>query len=693
MALAGSRRIADSILDSVVVSFAAGALAYYSTRLFSTSAVVLVGIWIALVIAIRLLIRKFADDGFYGEPVGGNHVTSDTSVPRVNSLARNASWAGLIAAVLAWLFISKKLPFMSSSEWALIILIFVGIGSVVAIRQASKPVGVAPTYSNFHWIPWVIASGMGLVASATLRPQSDDTNYLNISTWIAERGTLPTKDTIFSDQVFSTKPLGSAWEPLWGALAHATHIAAPTLLYVIAVPILTMLSVFALDRGLRAIHVRHANFALLAASLFLLLDGKNIFSFGVFHGSRIWQGKSFFVSAMIPLLISAGVLWARNGRRNDLIRLILIATAAAGMTTTATMLVPIMLAVFAAVVGYQRGVKSAGSTLTGLAMPLYIGLTFRKPPDDDSAMGAYNSTLAAIHPATLFNSLGTLPDANEFLRWMSKPALHAALFALVMCWGWLGAESRTARRVIAGLSLSWAIVYLPPVLGSIDAFTGVSAISWRFWWLIPIPMLVGSAASAVVTGLVRLTKTNRMRFAVSTLALAMLVSCIVIPGKTVWTSSLGQLNGQSARLAWPPGWKVFGGYYDAKLILDEIALDGDIVAARSNIEKSLAATTVRVHPVLPKISWYTQAGGAEAKASLPDRLQIRQFTSTQPDPQLPELNLIDLPNALDRVGVNVICLDADRKTDIDLAKSWGYVGGAQVVKLGSGRGQWCARKN
>jgi hypothetical protein len=174
--------------------------------------------------------------------------------------------------------------------------------------------------------------------------------------------------------------------------------------------------------------------------------------------------------------------------------------------------------------------------------------------------------------------------------------------------------------------------------------------------------------------------------------LAILLTLIVVPGKFVWNSSLGQLNGQTARLMFPPGWKVFGGYSEAKTILDEIAQDGDIVAARSNIEKSLAATTVRIHPVLPKISWFTQAGGVQATESLQDRLQIRQFTSTQPDPQLPELNLLDLPNAFSRVGVNVICLDADRSADIELAQSWGYTNGAQVVKYEAGRGQWCARK-
>jgi hypothetical protein len=239
----------------------------------------------------------------------------------------------------------------------------------------------------------------------------------------------------------------------------------------------------------------------------------------------------------------------------------------------------------------------------------------------------------------------------------------------------------------------WAIVYLPPVLALIEQFTGVQAISWRFWWLLPIPMLVGAAASAIAAGLIRFTSINRHRTVTMLLALITLLALIVVPGKPVWLSSLGQENGQSARLMFPPGWKVFGGYGEAKEILDEIALDGDIVAARSNIEKSLAATTVRIHPVLPKINWYRSSAGPEANETFADRLQIRAFTSTQPDPKLPELDLIDLPNALSRVGVDVICLDADRANEIDLAKSWGYTQGAQIVKYEAGRGQWCARKS
>lgn len=694
MAVIGSRRLADKVLDVTIFVLATASLAYYTSRYFTTSALVVAGVWVAFAVVLFALIKRFSETGFYGEPVPSAYITSDPKPYRKNTLARNATWAGLVTAAFAYLYIDKKLPSLSSSQWALIILFLVAIGGVVGFRLAKAQVAVAADYKNFHWFPWAVGAGMALVASATLRPQSDDTNYVNLSTYIAERGVMPLRDTVYGDQVFTTKPLGSAWESMWGVFAHFIGISAPTLLYVIAVPILTLLSVLAMDRGLRSMHVRHANFALLVVSIFLLLDGKNIFSFGIFHGPRIWQGKAFFISALVPLLIGAGIVWARSGRRNDLIRFLLIGVATAGLTTTATMLVPMIVVVIAVVVGYQRGVKDAGWTLAAMLAPLYVGLAFRRAHEDDQALGDWSGNILAFaQPGTIVSGLTQLPDPNEFVRWMSRPPLHAALFALVMCWGFIGAESRTSRRVIAGLSVMWAIVYLPPVLALIEQFTGVQAISWRFWWLLPIPMLVGAAASSIAAGLIRFTAINKHRTITLLLTFSILLALIVVPGRFVWNSSLGQENGQFARLAWPPGWKVFGGYLEAKLILDQIAQDGDIVAARSNIEKSLAATTVRIHPVLPKISWFTQAGGAQAAESLPDRMQIRRFMSTQASEVLPELNLPDLPNALERVGVDVICLDADRSDDIELAKSWGYTDGAQVVKFEAGRGQWCARKN
>ncbi len=693
MAIIESRRLADKVLDVTVFILATASLTYYSSRYFTTSALVVAGVGLAVALLLFILIRRFTEAGFYGEPVPAPYLTSDPSAHQNNVLARNVTWTGLLVAVLAYLYIENRLPTLSPSQWALTILVLVAIGSVLAFRLAKAQVEVAADNKTFHWFAWLIAAGMSLVASATLRPQSDDTNYVNISTWIAERGTISIRDTVYSDEVFDTKPLGSSWESMWGVFAHITNISAPTLLYVIAVPVLTAISIFALDRGMRSMHVRHTNFALMIVSLFLLLDGENIFSFGVFHGPRIWQGKSFFVSAMIPLLIGAGIVWARSGRRNDLIRFLLIAVGATGLTTTATMLVPMFTLVVAGVVGYQRGIKDAGWTSLAMLAPLYVGLAFRGTRSADSnAMGHLApDTLAFAQPATILSGLDELPDPNEFVRLMAEPPLHAALFALVMCWGWLGSESRTARRVIAGVSLLWAIVYVPPVLAVIEEITGVAQISWRFWWLLPIPMLLGAAASACASGLIRITSINRHKNLTLGLATALLLTLIVIPGKPVWFSSLGQVNLQSARLMWPPGWKVFGGYYEAMEILDVIAKDGDIVAARQNIEFSMAATTVRIHPVLPKVYWFPEVTGPLGEPQYLDRVTIRQFTSKDQDVLLPPLDLSALPGALQRVGVDVVCLDADRPDAIRLVKSFGYTQGARVVKYSSGRGQWCAR--
>jgi hypothetical protein len=101
----------------------------------------------------------------------------------------------------------------------------------------------------------------------------------------------------------------------------------------------------------------------------------------------------------------------------------------------------------------------------------------------------------------------------------------------------------------------------------------------------------------------------------------------------------------------------------------------------------------RIHPVLPKTWWFAEATGPEGRAQFADRITIRQFTSKDQDPELPALDLSALPGALERVGVDVVCLDADRPSAIKFVRNLGYTQGAQVVKYAAGRGQWCARKN
>ena len=118
MAVIGSRRLADKVLDVTIFILATASLAYYTSRYFTTNALVVAGVWAAFAVVLFALIKRFTEAGFYGEPIPAPYLTSDPGLHRNNALARNVTWAGLIAAVVAYLYIAKKLPVLTNSQWA-----------------------------------------------------------------------------------------------------------------------------------------------------------------------------------------------------------------------------------------------------------------------------------------------------------------------------------------------------------------------------------------------------------------------------------------------------------------------------------------------------------------------------------------------------------------------------------------------
>ena len=103
MAVIGSRRLADKVLDVTIFILAVDSLAYYTSRYLTTSAAAVAGIWLAFAVAMFVVLQRVTDSGFYGEPVPAPYVTSDPTTLRSNPLARNATWAGLITAGFAYL--------------------------------------------------------------------------------------------------------------------------------------------------------------------------------------------------------------------------------------------------------------------------------------------------------------------------------------------------------------------------------------------------------------------------------------------------------------------------------------------------------------------------------------------------------------------------------------------------------------
>src|SRR6185436_9220331 len=138
------------------------------------------------------------------------------------------------------------------------------VGALAAVAAAALVAFADPTW-RVVWGLWIVAAGAGVAAGGTaagraaLRPRrrldagvtagwavamaagallvrnvdGDDVYYVHLATWIGEAGRFPVRDVLFSDHVLPMLywPPVSAFEGLAGALAWATGLDAPDVLY------------------------------------------------------------------------------------------------------------------------------------------------------------------------------------------------------------------------------------------------------------------------------------------------------------------------------------------------------------------------------------------------------------------------------------------------------------------------------
>ena len=133
---------------------------------------------------------------------------------------------------------------------------------------------------------------------------TDDPYYVNRSVWVAEHGNAAKLDTMFSPEVLNSPygggvPIASI-ESLLGVIAHMTGLRAGTVTYLVATPVFTALSVWAIWRLVRRWAPRRALWVLVVAIAFLMLSGDSML--GNFWIVRMWQGKVMAVTFLMPLI-------------------------------------------------------------------------------------------------------------------------------------------------------------------------------------------------------------------------------------------------------------------------------------------------------------------------------------------------------------------------------------------------------
>lgn len=636
-------------LRLVVVFFASWTLVYQLALLVNLRALPTLAISLVLAAVLAVVLRPRRSEG-QGD--------ADRVIrPDLAPLTMVALLAGALVVALA---------VTNHRGLAISVLALAAGGYLVAERLLTRPPltvrEVLPEAADTEqpapglWLTgWFWALACGGLSMVLARPDGDDAYFVNLSQWVADRGTFPLRDTMISDEAFpapaSHSPPVHSIEALAGTLGRLTGLSAGSFTYAVMTPVLTVLAVLALTWLVQVCRLRLAPLGLTASVLFLLMSGAGA-SFGNFFALRMWQGKSVLAAVAIPLLTAFAIDYIRRGGRRRAVLAALAGVATVGASNTAVFLVPVLLAGLVAGALLASGLRRAAGLLAALAYPLACGVVIlllapEKPSPKPSEAADSTSTVVAA-----LRGVGASPYLDPLVAVPGhKGLLVATLFAAAL--GWLGLRSPAARTGIVAVVLAAAVALLPPVTTLVAGSAGVSSVVWRMWWVIPVPLLVAGLVSLAAAAPVR----GR---SVAAVAVAGAMGLLPLWGGR-WIGS----HANGARWVSPVDWKTpHGAEASARLAL-RISRPGDVILAPWDTSRVLADMSVDVHPVSAR-TFYLGIYRDIPEARAADRMTLQTFA----DQRTPAVEVLVDP--LRELSVDTACVGPQRGLAVSALETLGY---------------------
>ena len=522
----------------------------------------------------------------------------------------------------------------------------------------------------------LLASGVAVVAGLgfavlslfTYNVSFDDVFYVNKAVFVAEHGTIPLRDTVYSDQVLpalrgaGTVPLQSV-EVLQGAIAHLLGIAGGTVVYLVTPFIGAFAAVWMLWALARSWSRGPAVAAFLLSVAYLLwgmwlapgASGSIAMSSILLRAG--WQGKVLFLCVAVPLCYLLLTRWARERQVRDLVLLFLLGAGATGLTSSATFLVPPIAVGVAVALAACRSRAWAGA-LTLAAYPVGAGIFVATR----SGAGAFGEVLRT--PAQTFHGV-------------VGAGVWGAVGAVAILLGPLAVRGGAARVVVAAGSVVTMLVLAPFSTALLADLTGAGPVLWRLAWVAPLPALVGVVGGALVpapgaqAGSASRQPTWLPR--VGWLAPVAGLAVLGLAGRLVWAPD------SPARVEDAPVWKFPAASLDRAAYIAGIYHGPGSVLAPREVMSALALTTTRIHAVDPRaffLSALDEDRELTAERRLlslsmaPDRVQIPKAFATY----------------LDHLQVGLVCAGPDKGRARQAVQQLGW------QPLGDDPGFWCYQR-
>jgi Family of unknown function (DUF6077) len=648
---AGIARVCDGVLDFLVLGVAAWTVVYHVCLVLRIDAVWAGLVGVAALVPCGLLAAR-------GEPAP--ELPPPPSKGGTNWLRRFAVLnvaAGIAAAAL---FAFTDAPWRA--VWFLWALAAGAAVLLTSLRPTSWPAAEPERESPREaWLTTAVALAwagvLGVVALFLVRGSEDDTYYVHLSSWIADHGSFPLRDTIFSDEVFPAiiyPPLSSI-EAAVGTVARATGLAAPDLVYYVVAPVVAMLGVLAVWRLLRAWQVPLVGVALSVGMVFLLLDAAEHRGLGNTIAGRSWHGKVALAAVLVPLLFVLLQQYVERPTTRGLVLLAAAGTAGVGLSSTAVFLVPVVAAGCLAAIAWEAPRRAAVALAATVAYPVGAGIVA-------AAVGGRTAES---------NPYGLPPVLLHFVLDEGVLALVAVAVILVAP---VLVPRATAARMSATTALLITVLFAPPVLRAVYDVTGLGRVLWRLLWAVPTVALVGALAVGLAA---------RFRSPVlKVLPAALLCVAFVAWGTPVWSAG-------TVYLASKPAWKRPPGTVPAAHWILSLARPGDVVLAPTKTSQTIAAMSGDVYTVAPRV-FYAIALRDTPGGHSRERVLLGAFADDGLEGVVPRTRRSpeagDVVDALGLVGVDLACVVDDPDTR-EVLSSAGY------APVGTERGLVCARRS
>lgn len=644
----------DGVTNFAVVAFAIWTLVYDAGLLSGLDTSVLLLLWVALLaIAGAVLLGLRTRRGPAGRVPAArarSAAASDAVHPRWRRhLAATSVIAGMAAAVAVGMHSAGA---AWRWTWLLGLLSVLATGAAVLMRKEGpglsapiRPPTAARTEAG-SILALCVAAGAAIFSLYVVRPDGDDAYFISRSVWAAEHGRIPVRDILFTNQAVGAQagePPVASIEVLNGSLARLLGVHAASFTYYIALPVATFIAVWATWMLIRRWAPRRPVLCFAVAMAYLLLSGVSGASFGSFHLVRMWQGKAAFVSIMVPLLYAYLTEWAEHRSRRPLGLVLAAGVAAVGLSSTAVMIVPLVIVAAAGPLLLTGRIKAALGAGLALIYPLAAGLV-----------------VAVLYPVPASASV-VMPPATVWAWVMLSGVLGGVGGAALWLSPWLSRRDIPAL-ITSGIAVTATALLVPGVLALISNVTGAGVVSWRLLWLVPGPVLVGLLAAAPIPA-VWPEAARWLAPVVSALPALALCALVLAAGVPVWSYQNGH-----ATVARHPSWK-----YDAlSLTLARDMLRADhrpgYVLSTQRIMSAVPLITTRIRAVDPRDYYLNSAGLSVSRGFVtPRRLLTRMAGGVLPMPSEAAVR-----TALARVDVGYVCVWRANTAALSLLEQAGY---------------------